>query len=132
MGSITTALENLADRVNENPGLVGRGHFVSLEWLLQIGDEGHYLSIENGRLTSVTPGPVLMRPSRFMIQIQKDAWQRFCQPVPKPGYYDLFGMCKLGVAQIEGDIYPFMANLRYFKEMLAMARLDAYEAADGS
>ena len=132
MGHLTATLEELADRVNENPGLVRRGRFVSLEWLLQIGAEDHYLTIENGRLAAVTPGPVLMRSSRFTIHIEEDAWQRFCRPVPRPGYYDLFGMCKLGVARIDGDFHPLIANLRYFREMLAMARLETDEVTHGS
>jgi hypothetical protein len=31
-------------------------------------------------------------------------------------------MCKSGDARIDGDIQPLMANLRYFKELLALAR----------
>ncbi len=122
MSKITTTLAELADRMNGNAGQVRRGRFVELEFLLQIGDEAHYLCISHGQLTAITPGPLLMRPWRFAIRIQADAWQRFCQPMPRPGYHDLFAMCKLGVAGIEGDIQPLIANLRYFQEMLAMAR----------
>jgi hypothetical protein len=38
-------------------------------------------------------------------------------------------MCKLGVARIDGDINPFMANLRYFKEVLAKATSSTSSAA---
>jgi len=42
--------------------------------------------------------------------------------VPAPGYHDLFAMKKLGVARVEGDLVPLMANLRYVKDVLAAPR----------
>jgi hypothetical protein len=133
MSKITAALTKLAERVNGDAGLVRRGRFVAEEFLLQIGDEGHYIHIDQGQVTAIAPGPLLMRPWRFAIHIQGDAWPLFCQPIPRPGYHDIFAMCKLGVARIEGDIQPLMANLRYFQELLAMARpksnLENHEAA---
>ena len=121
MSKITAALTKLAERVNGDAGLVRRGRFVAEEFLLQIGDEGHYIHIDQGQVTAIAPGPLLMRPWRFAIHIQGDAWPLFCQPIPRPGYHDIFAMCKLGMARIEGDLHPFIANLRYFKEVLAKA-----------
>lgn len=134
MGTATREMEELADRVNGNAGLIRRGRFISLEFLLQIGDEAHHITIEKGHLAAITPGnpgPLLMRPWRFAIYLEEGAWSRFRQPMPRPGYHDLFAMCKLGVARIEGDIHPLMANLRYFKELLATARANPHEAARG-
>jgi hypothetical protein len=31
-------------------------------------------------------------------------------------------MLKAGDLRLEGDLHPFMANLRYFKELLALPR----------
>lgn len=131
MGRVTATLEELAVRVNQNLGLVRRGRFINLEFLLGIGDEAHFLRIADGQLVSVTAGPLLLRPWRFAIHIEDDAWGKFCHGLPSPGYHDLFAMTKLGVARIEGEIHPFMANLRYFKELLAMARQGSHEAAHG-
>lgn len=131
MNKMTAALQDLAGRANGCPDLVRRGRYVSLEFLLRIGDEDHYIGIDNGRVSGVVAGPALLRPWRFAIHIQAAAWPRFCQALPRPGYHDLFAMCKLGVARIEGDIHPLMANLRYFKELLAMARHENREAAHG-
>ena len=131
MGTYTPTLEALAARVNGDAGLLRRGRFITLEFQLQIGEEAHFLRIEEGRLLSVTPGPLLMRPWCFAIRISREAWPQFCQNMPIPGYHDLFAMCKLGDAAIEGDIHPLMANLRYFKDLLAMARQRSPEAAHG-
>jgi hypothetical protein len=34
-------------------------------------------------------------------------------------------MLKIGVLRIEGDQHPFMANLRYFKDLLTLPRAKA-------
>ena len=39
--------------------------------------------------------------------------------MPAPGYHDVIAMGRLGVARLEGDLQPLMANLRYIKEVLA-------------
>lgn len=44
------------------------------------------------------------------------------EPVPKPGWHDLFALCKRGAMRIEGGLHPFMANLQYFKDLVALPR----------
>jgi hypothetical protein len=129
MAGITADIQSMAERANGDVGLIRRGRFVDLEFMLQIGDQGHYIRIDKGRLTSVTPSPLLLRPWTFAIHIDAAAWPQFCQKMPRPGYHDIFAMCKLGVARIDGDINPFMANLRYFKEVLAKATSSTSSAA---
>jgi hypothetical protein len=33
-------------------------------------------------------------------------------------------MTKRGVATLEGDLHPFLANLQYFKDLLALLRAE--------
>ena len=54
-----------------------------------------------------------------------DAWLEFLAPVPKPGWHDIMALSKRGVARIEGNLQPFMANLQYIKDVLAAPRADA-------
>ena len=122
MMPLAATLAHISTTLNNDPGFVRRGRFINLDFRLGIGGEICYLTIAQGRLAAITPGPALMRPWCFAIQIEADAWTQFCQPVPRPGYHDLFAMCKSGDARIDGDIQPLMANLRYFKELLALAR----------
>jgi hypothetical protein len=63
-----------------------------------------------------------MRSWTFALRASEEAWRRFWEPVPAPGYHDLFAMKKLGVARIEGDLIPLMANLRYVKDVVAAPR----------
>ena len=82
----------------------------------------YWVSVRNGHITEVVSGPVLMRPSRFSIRASHDAWLAFWEPLPRPGFHDIFAMCKAGHAKVEGDLKPLMANLRYIKDVLAAPR----------
>ena len=75
--------------------------------------------VAEGRVTAVERGPFLMRSWSFAVRASSDAWARFWRPVPEPGYHDVFAMKKLGVARVEGDLWPLMAHLRYVKDVLA-------------
>jgi hypothetical protein len=78
--------------------------------------------VTEGRIAAVERGPFLMRSWSFALRAAAETWERFWEPVPGPGYHDLFAMKKLGVARIEGDLAPLMANLRYVKDVLAAPR----------
>jgi hypothetical protein len=126
LGMIPTAIERhveaLAERVNREPGLVRRGRFLSTTFLLEVGDVEYLVKVVEGRIAGVERGPFLMRPWTFALRAPADAWARFWEPVPPPGYHDLFAMKKLGVARVEGDLLPLMANLRYVKDVIATPR----------
>ncbi len=122
MAPNTDILHSIAAAVNNDAAMVHRGRYVDLNFLLSIGADSHFLTISQGRIAAITPGGGLMRPWRFAIHIAPEAWKKFRQPLPRPGYHDLFAMCKLGEARIEGEIHALMANLRYFKELLAHGR----------
>jgi hypothetical protein len=63
-----------------------------------------------------------MRASTFTIGAQAADWDRFWQVTPAPGWHDIFAMNKRGHALIEGNLMPFMQNLQYFKDVLALPR----------
>jgi hypothetical protein len=48
--------------------------------------------------------------------------RRYWEPVPAPGFHDLFALTKGGHARVEGDLQPLMANLRYVKDVLTLPR----------
>ena len=122
MSLLSDTLNHIATGLNADVALVRRGRFIDLDFLLGIATETHYLTISAGRLSSIVPGPVLMQSWEFAIHIDGEAWKEFRRPVPKRNYHDIFAMCKQGTARIEGNIHPLMANLRYFKELLAHGR----------
>lgn len=112
---------SLPQLVNNDAGLVRRGRHLTATFLVEAGDAEFLVRVAEG-VVSVERGPFLMRAWTFALRASAETWQRFWEPMPAPGYHDLFAMKKLGVARIEGDLVPLMANLRYVKDVVAAPR----------
>ena len=115
-------LERLPEWVNADPGLVRRGRYLSTTFLVEIGDVAWLVTVHEGRVARVERGPFLMREWVFAIRASAEAWRRYWEPVPAPGFHDLFALTKGGHARVEGDLQPLMANLRYVKDLLTLPR----------
>lgn len=120
--ALVRIMENLPGWVNEDEALVRRGRFLDVDCMIDAGGVPFYLSIREGRITKMERGPAVLRPWRFCIGISAEGLNRFWAPVPEAGWHDLFALAKRGEAVMEGDVGPLMANLRYFKELLATPR----------
>jgi len=115
-------IERLADLVNGDARLVHRGRYVNTTFLFGI-DEAYYLiRVADGRIAAVTPGPVVTPNYSFALRAPRAAWESFWQKLPAPGCNDIFALFKRGLLRIEGDLHPLMANLLYFKDVLAAPR----------
>lgn len=114
--------EHLADLVNGDPALVRRGRHLDVDFLLVDGDDPYWISVRGGRIAEVRRGDALLRSWRFAIRAGTEAWREFMKPLPRPGFHDLFAMCKSGAASVEGDLQPLMANMRYIKDVLTTPR----------
>jgi hypothetical protein len=112
-------IETLKARVNADAALVRRGRYLTTTFLLEIGQSVWLVSIFEGRIASVTPGPFVMPSWSFALRAPEQEWQKFWSPRPPPGSNDLMALIKRRVLKAEGDLHVFMANLRYFKEALA-------------
>ena len=115
-------LERLPEWVNADAGLVHRGRYLSTTFLVEIGDVAWLVTVHEGRVARVERGPFLMREWVFAIRASAEAWRRYWEPVPAPGFHDLFALTKGGHARVEGDLQPLMANLRYVKDLLTLPR----------
>jgi hypothetical protein len=115
-------MEKLPDIVNADAALMRRGHTVSVDVLLEVGTTPFYLSIERGRIARLDRSPLIMRSWSFAIRGNEAAWRAFWQPFPPPHFHDLFALAKRGEFRIEGDLYPLMTHLLYFKGVLAAPR----------
>lgn len=115
-------LEALPDIINHKEDLVRRGQYVSLRFLVEIGEQAFLVDIDKGRVALVQKVPFVMSSWTFALRAASDSWARFFEPVPAPGYHDLFALLKSRQLKIEGDLHPFMANLRYFKEIFSAVR----------
>jgi hypothetical protein len=115
-------MEKLESLVNGNERLVQRGRHVDTRFMVEVGDVAWLITIRSGRVVSVRRGPFVMPSWTFALRASREEWERFWQPVPQPGSHDLFAMLKRRVLRIEGDLHPFMANLLYFKAVMASLR----------
>jgi hypothetical protein len=121
-------IEALKARVNADEALVKRGRFLTTTFLLEIGQTAWLISIFEGSIVSVTSGPFVMPSSSFALRAAEAEWEKFCSSRPPPGSNDLMALIKRRVLKAEGNLGIFMANLRYFKEVLAKLRAEGDKA----
>ena len=121
-------IETLKARVNGDEALVRRGRFLTTTFLLEVGQTRWLISIFEGKVVSVTPGPFVMPSSSFSLRASEQEWEKFWSSRPPPGSNDLMALIKRRVLKAEGNLQVFMANLRYFKEVLAKLRVEGAKA----
>ncbi len=115
-------IARLPDLVNGDAAVVQRGRFLTTAFVLGIDDVEYLITVVEGRIARFERGPFLMRPWTFALRASAEAWQRFWDAAPAPGYHDLFAMKKRGVARVEGDIVPLMTHLRYVQDVITAPR----------
>ncbi|WP_305969205.1 MULTISPECIES: hypothetical protein [unclassified Mameliella] len=115
-------LDVMEARLVARPDLARLGRLFSETVLLRIGDDEFYLEFDRGTLARIRRGPSKKVPYRVGLLTDADAMARFWQPLPEPGFHDLFGLVKIGRAEIVGDILVLVKNLRFLKEVLALPR----------
>ncbi|WP_421717995.1 hypothetical protein [Algiphilus sp.] len=115
-------LERMRSELHGSPHLQRLGALIAFTVLFEIDDRAYFLEFDRGRLVRVHRESPRKTPWRFALRIEEAALRRFWQPLPEPGYHDLFGLVKLGHARIEGEILDLIKNLRFFKEFLALGR----------
>jgi hypothetical protein len=121
-------IETLMARVNGDEALVRRGRYLTTTFLLEVGQTAWLISIFEGKVVSVTSGPVVMPSSSFALRAPEQEWEKFWSSQPPPGSNDLMALIKRRVLKAEGNLQIFMANLRYFKEALAKLRVEGAKA----
>jgi hypothetical protein len=115
-------IDKIANLVNADTRLVQRGHFVDTTFMIAIDGADTLIRIQEGRVTKVTPGPFITPDYSFALRASREVWEKFWQPLPPLGFTDVFALVKQKLMRVEGDIHPFMANLLYFKDVIAAPR----------
>jgi hypothetical protein len=119
---VSEAFSQIRALLERDAALIQRGRFLDVDCLLGSTEQAFHVAIRAGRIIDMVPAPVLMRSWTFGYRATPDAWTAFWQPMPKAGWHDLLSLTKRGEATLEGDIHPFMTNLQYFKDLLALPR----------
>lgn len=104
------------------PHLLRLGRLFSETVLIEVDGNEYYLTFEKGRIVTLDEGPSRKTPWRFALRTDAEALQKFWQARPAPGFHDIFGLVKIGRGRIDGDILALVKNLRFFKEVLGLAR----------
>lgn len=119
---VQEALKQLPERFNKRLRLIEHAKRLNTRLLLVCGDEDYRITISNGAVSQVERGPFVMGEWDFTLQADEQIWQTFWQPLPPPGFHDLLALSKARKLSIQGNLYPFMSNLLYFKELFATPR----------
>ena len=115
-------IDTIAPIVNADARLVERGRFVDTTFMIAIDEADTLIRIQEGRVTKITPGPFITPNYSFALRASRAVWDKFWQPLPPLGFTDIFALVKQKLMRVEGDIHPFMANLLYFKDVIAAPR----------
>lgn len=113
---------HIQSKLEETPHLLRLGRLFSETVLIEVDGDEFYLSFEKGHILSVAQGPSRKTPWRFALRTDREALEKFWQARPEPGFHDIFGLVKSGRGRIDGDILSLVKNLRFFKEVLTLAR----------
>jgi hypothetical protein len=122
---VIAAFAELPRLLDADAALVARGTRLNVGCLLGSKDHPFHVSFASGRIVEMAPSPILMRSWTFSYRASPAAWTEFWKPMPRPGWHDLLALTKSGEAVLEGDLYPFMTHLQYFKDVLALPRASA-------
>jgi hypothetical protein len=119
---VAALFKRLPELVERDADLVKRGRFLTTEFAIVVGATPLLVRIETGHVIAVTRGPFLLRSWVFSITAAPETWLKLLKPVPDPGTHDLMALSKVGLARIEGNLQPFMANLQYVKDVVTAPR----------
>ncbi len=115
-------IERLAELVNADAWLVKRGRLLNATFAIGVDDVDYLIRVADGRIERVEKGPHVMRSWTFAIRASAKTWETFWQPVPPPGFHDIFALLRKGLIAFDGDLQPMMAHLLYIKLLLAKPR----------
>jgi len=108
--------------VNSDRHLVWRGRNLTADCLVQIGTVPFLLRIEEGSIRECRKELPLLCSWVFAVRGSAQGWMALWQDPPPPGWHDIFALTKRGEMTLEGNLQPLMANLQYFKDLLALPR----------
>ena len=117
-------VEDLPELANTDAWLIHRGRFLDVDLMLEVGETQYLIHIREGRVESVDRGPFVMPRWRFALRASAEDWNAFWSAPPPPGSHDLVAMMKFKRLTLDGDPYPFMTHIRYFKDLLVRLRAE--------
>jgi len=124
----TLPLDSLIQRASGDALLARFGRDLDLALIVGDGGLDWLVEIKHGDIVRVTKGPLIMPRSDLRLRAASETWARFLEPVPPPGYHDLFALRRYRRIEVEGDIRLMSAYLFYIKRLFALLRPSEIEA----
>ena len=115
-------IESIARLVNDDPAIVRWGRHMNETFMVEVGETQFLFTVDAGKIGKIEKGPFVQRAWRFAIRAREEAWAKFWQNPPAPGWHDLFALLRRGEVAFEGDQRVLMAYLLYLKLVLAAPR----------
>ena len=112
----------IKDLANADADVMRRAVWLDCDWMIGVGPAEFHVSHQRGRITAIDRGPFFMRAWSFSLTASADAWLRFWEPLPRPGFHDILAMSKRGELKLAGDLTPLMRNLQVVKDIVATPR----------
>ena len=114
--------EKLAEKNNVRHSLASMAQYLNTCFMISTIEHEYLVNIEKGVVKNVEEGPFVMPSYIFKLTAPKNEWLKFLQHTPQPGSHDIIAMLRRKVLKFEGNLYPLMSHLLYFKLLLASLR----------
>ena len=114
--------KSLIDNNEKRSQLSMMAQYLNTCFMISTIENEYLVNIEKGVVKNVEEGPFVMPSYVFKLTAPKNEWIKFLQNTPQPGSHDIIAMLRRKVLKFEGDLYPLMSHLLYFKLLLASLR----------
>jgi hypothetical protein len=110
-------MSQLQHLINTDRELVSIGRLFDCTFVWKIGDLSYLFQIEHGKAVAIRR-PTWNDHWDFSIEGPTGTWEKFVQPLPPPGYYDL-----LGIITRHSDCDLIGNRLKAMQHMRSLVRL---------
>jgi hypothetical protein len=124
MSDIVERLSTLPQHAAAGSALAVKGSQLTSVVMLVCNEHKLLLRIEQGVVQSVSTGPHVMPSFDFSLSASEPDWQLFLSSVPPPGSHDLIALLRRGALELQGNLYPLMSHLMYFKLLFESLRTE--------
>ena len=114
--------KSLIDDNEKRSQLSIMAQYLNTSFMISTIENEYLVNIEKGVVKNVEEGPFVMPSYVFKLTAPKNEWIKSLQHIPEPGSHDIIAMLRRKVLKFEGDLYPLMSHLLYFKLLLASLR----------
>ena len=101
--------DGLVNAAKETPSIRWRSRYLDLRLGVECGERQFIVGIDKGAVT-VQEAP-LSDDLTFTLSASADAWKKFKEAAPPPGFNDIMAMSSRGNLEVRGDMVAFQQHL---------------------